>query len=601
MPLKFSSLAEFRNALEGASRLACEGEAHFAVARDGEILIWTDSARAVWPQLAQAEGQKVSALFPQTAFHYAFEAALAGEAGAICSNGAGKEICFHSVEVAREQAIYALVRPPASNADNAFPQLQGLEKALFDSREKYRLLVDAMEDFVYACDDRGRITSANRTLAEACGSQPSLLVGTEVSALPFPDGGGARLAALTHRSLETGKNLREEMSIISDAAGGPRIHEVLVQPLRDAQGRLRGTACMARDITVRKRWETALTESEASIRLLSDLAFEGIFMEDENGVIIKVNKTITSMLGRTEGTALTGQNALELFSEQARDAETQRMRGQVYGLYVTEMKRADGSVFPAELKAQAGFFNGKPVRVVSVRNITDRVYAEQMREDVERIIHHDLKSPLTNIIGIPEAMLNMPSTPPEQRRWWEAVSKSGYRMLAMIENSLNLYKMEVGTLQPARTPVPLTEVVDSISADLHFLFQQKKLAFNCLTPEGAPPVINSDRVLLYQMLSNIVKNAAEASPLGGAVTVSIKREADRLRLEVHNAGAIPENVRARIFLKHAQTTKASGSGLGAYSAQLIARTLGTALSFTTSEEEGTTFSILFPADPQEHE
>lgn len=600
MPLKFSSLAEFRNALEGASRLACEGEAHFAVARDGKILIWTDSARAIWPQPARDEGQKVSDLFSQASFNYAFEAALTGEAGAICSNGADREICFHSVEVAQEQAVYALVRPPASNTDTAFPQLQGLEKALFDSREKYRLLVDAMEDFVYACDNRGRITSANRTLAEACGSQPSLLVGTEVSALPFPEGGGARLAELTHRSLETGKNLREEMSIIS-GAGGPRIHEVLVQPLRDAQGRLKGTACMARDITVRKRWETALTESEASIRLLSDLAFEGIFMEDENGVIIKVNKTITSMLGRAEDTAITGQNALELFSEQARDAEGKRMREQAYGLYVTEMKRADGSVFPAELKASAGFFNGKPVRVVSVRDITDRVYAEQMREDVERIIHHDLKSPLTNIIGIPEAMLNMPGTPPEQRRWWEAVSKSGYRMLSMIENSLNLYKMEVGALQPARTPVPVTEVVDSISADLHFLFQQKKLTFNCLSPEGEPPVINSDRVLVYQMLSNIVKNAAEASPPGATVTVSIRREADRLRLDVHNAGAIPENVRPRIFLKHAQTTKAKGSGLGAYSAQLIARTLGAALSFTTSEEKGTTFSILFPLNPQEHE
>jgi|GEM_PF-6904457 len=595
MTLKFSSQAEFRGALEGAGRLALEGEAHFGIARTGEITIWTESARQLWPQFPKAEGRKISEVFPQTAFRYAFEAALAGEAGAACSNGAGKEICFHRVDIAGEQAVYAAVRTPLINGDNAYPQLQGLEKALFDSREKYRLLVDAMEDFVYACDNRGRITSANLTLAKACGTQPSLLVGTDVASLPFPGGGGPKLAELTHRSLQTGQNLREEMAIVSDAAG-QRTHEVMVQPLRDAQGRIRGTACMARDITARKKWETALAESEASNRLLSDLAFEGIFMEDAEGLIIKMNRTMTSMLGCAEGETMAGRAALEIFSEQAREAEAKRMRGRVYGLYVTEVMKKDGSVFPAEIKTQAGFFNGKPVRVVSVRNITDRVYAEQMREDVERIIHHDLKSPLTNIIGIPEAMLAMPSTPPDQRRWWEAVSKSGYRMLAMIENSLNLYKMEVGTMQPARKPLPLREVVDSVCADLLFLFKRKNLSFACL-PEGKElPVINSDRVLVYQMLSNIVKNAAEASPEGGAVTLTVADEGGRTRLDVHNNGEIPVEVRARIFLKHSQTTKSGGSGLGAYSAQLIARTLGAALSFTTSQEAGTTFSILFPAD-----
>jgi signal transduction histidine kinase len=100
-------------------------------------------------------------------------------------------------------------------------------------------------------------------------------------------------------------------------------------------------------------------------------------------------------------------------------------------------------------------------------------------------------------------------------------------------------------------------------------------------------------LLCYSMLSNLVKNALEASPEGGVVTIGLCTGAQP-EVTVHNMGAVPEAIRDRFFEKYATQGKSSGTGLGTYSAQLIARTLGGDIHMRTSEQEGTTVTVRFP-------
>ena len=106
-------------------------------------------------------------------------------------------------------------------------------------------------------------------------------------------------------------------------------------------------------------------------------------------------------------------------------------------------------------------------------------------------------------------------------------------------------------------------------------------------------IINTEELLFYSMLSNLVRNAIEAAPAGSKVLLSF-RDGDAGVIAVHNEGAIPEKIRYRFFEKFATAGKPGGTGLGAYSAKLIAKTLGGTISFETSEKAGTTITVRLP-------
>jgi len=96
------------------------------------------------------------------------------------------------------------------------------------------------------------------------------------------------------------------------------------------------------------------------------------------------------------------------------------------------------------------------------------------------------------------------------------------------------------------------------------------------------------------MFSNLIKNALEASPEGAAVTISMDRESSGV-VRIHNPGVVPKEIREHFFDKYVTSGKSSGTGLGTYSARLIAETQGGKIALSTSESDGTTISVLLPA------
>lgn len=95
------------------------------------------------------------------------------------------------------------------------------------------------------------------------------------------------------------------------------------------------------------------------------------------------------------------------------------------------------------------------------------------------------------------------------------------------------------------------------------------------------------------MLGNLARNAVEASPPGSTASISL-RDGGAAIIAIHNEGAIPANIRERFFEKFATAGKKGGTGLGAYSARLIATTLGGTIAHTSSERDGTTITVTLP-------
>jgi signal transduction histidine kinase len=224
----------------------------------------------------------------------------------------------------------------------------------------------------------------------------------------------------------------------------------------------------------------------------------------------------------------------------------------------------------------------------------------RLREDVERITRHDLKSPITAIINLPQLLIEKldDRLDDEYRETLQLLEEQGYRMLDMVNLALDLYKMEEGTYVCRAAPVDLLKIIRKIRKETALLLTLKRIELR-LVLEGSPAgdvdafVARAEDLLCYSMFANLIKNAVEASPEDATITVACAYD-DLAAIAIHNHGAVPAPIRERFFEKYATSGKDRGTGLGTYSAKLIAQTQGGSITMTTSEESGTTVTVHLP-------
>jgi len=224
--------------------------------------------------------------------------------------------------------------------------------------------------------------------------------------------------------------------------------------------------------------------------------------------------------------------------------------------------------------------------------------AVRLREDVENITRHDLKAPLNSIIGLPQIILQEGIITGEYAEHLKVIEESGYRMLRMINLSLDLFKMERGMYQLEPASVDVLKMIRKIFSENKGLAASKNVDLE-ITIHGYPSqeheklLVQGEELLCYSMFSNLIKNAIEASPQGKTVYAHLS-SAEHGYISIHNSGAVPERIRSTFFEKYATAGKSGGTGLGTYSAKLIAGTQGGSISMETSEDKGTTITVTLP-------
>lgn len=222
----------------------------------------------------------------------------------------------------------------------------------------------------------------------------------------------------------------------------------------------------------------------------------------------------------------------------------------------------------------------------------------RLRDEVEQISRHDLKNPLMVVMNIPSMLLRRPGIGAEEAKWLQVIQDSARRMLQIINMSIDMFKMEKGTYSLRPEPVNALAMARQIADSMAKIAADCSLSFDFIV-DGQPAeaagafLVSAEEPLLYTMLANLIRNAVEASPAGGRVSLSFWTGASG-GIAIHNAAAIPTGIRGRFFQKFATAGKPGGTGLGAYSAQLIARTLGGTIDFQSSEQAGTTITVCLP-------
>ncbi|RYF16093.1 MAG: response regulator [Comamonadaceae bacterium] len=275
----------------------------------------------------------------------------------------------------------------------------------------------------------------------------------------------------------------------------------------------------------------------------------------------------------------------ERFLEQLRDRSV-RAGEMKHEPLEYRLVRADGStvwVHAEAISVRAG--DGRTLRYIcSFLDITDqRAFAEglrrqnealaenaRLREDVERMSRHDLKTPLNSIIGVARLLREDAAVLPEQRELLAIAERAGYRMLEMVNLSLDLSRMEMGTYEFRPQAVNVADVVERVREDVQPMADDAHVRLKVDRARGAPVYARAEELLCYSILANLLKNAVEATPAGGTVAVRIE-PGEPLRVRVCNPTRVPAAIANRFFDKYVTAGKRGGTGLGTYSARLMAR------------------------------
>ncbi len=220
--------------------------------------------------------------------------------------------------------------------------------------------------------------------------------------------------------------------------------------------------------------------------------------------------------------------------------------------------------------------------------------AEILSQDVERITRHDLKTPLNAIINLPHVLLDG-ETDNSRVEMLKTIQDSGYKMLGLINRSYDIYRMESGTYVVKPEKVELLQLLKRISLELQnlFVFKQSQLKIyidDKETQAGTFYTVQGEELLLFSMLANLIKNAVEATPPENPISVFLY-DNEGIKICIHNEGAVPDSVKKSFFEKYSTAGKDAGTGLGTYSASLIAQAHNGNISMKSSPQKGTTVTI----------
>jgi nitrogen-specific signal transduction histidine kinase len=231
-------------------------------------------------------------------------------------------------------------------------------------------------------------------------------------------------------------------------------------------------------------------------------------------------------------------------------------------------------------------FNDNLYFILSIEDISDR----NRRAILERLFFHDILNIVGSLKGISDLLIRSNNDADTSEKYIGIVNDLSKELLEEILAQRVMVFAEQGDLQPSFSPVNTLEILnDSVNYLSHHKVSKEKIIEIDL--QASSISISSDPMLLKRVILNMLKNALEATPKGGKVSLNCKQVDSVIQFTVRNPGQIPIEVQSQIF-QRSFSTKGKGRGLGTYSIKLLTeRYLNGSVGFTSTTEDGTEFFV----------
>ena len=239
--------------------------------------------------------------------------------------------------------------------------------------------------------------------------------------------------------------------------------------------------------------------------------------------------------------------------------------------------------------------------VILLQDVTDARQAEESRRQFTANVSHELRTPLTTICGYAELLSSGMARAQDAGEMGGRILKEGRRLLSLIEDIIRLSRLDEGVMNES-APVALRALTDHCLEKLRPLARAQDIT---LTAEGGDAVVQGDRVLLEEMLTNLIENGVKYNRPGGSVTVSVWEEDGRPHVRVSDTGVgiAPEH-QARVFERFYRVDKSrskqtGGTGLGLSIVKHGAQVHHAEITLESRVGQGTAITLAFPAQKAE--
>lgn len=355
--------------------------------------------------------------------------------------------------------------------------------------------------------------------------------------------------------------------------------------------------------------DQALNQKLLELNSILDTTSEGLVLLDRSLKILEVNRAVCKML-ETSPSNLIGKSAREedttphkalMIGKKVRQA----LIDKEISSHLEEIILSGTKEIPVERSITpvvniTGEINGW---LLVFRDLTEEIQLANFRQDLTRMLVHDLRSPIVTIQGgldMIEILLDDGEleTIPEMIN----ISRSGSeKMLGMINELLNINQLETGELKLQIESVSLPDMYQELSSQFSSVVQKADLS---LTTEFAPdlPAISADASLLKRVIHNLLDNAVKFTPNGGKIKLGAKRspgDPDKIWIVVCDTGpGIPSEQQKQIFNKnvtyHTAHARRRGSGLGLYFCKLAVTAHQGDIRVISEEGKGSCFTVELP-------
>jgi PAS domain S-box-containing protein len=343
-------------------------------------------------------------------------------------------------------------------------------------------------------------------------------------------------------------------------------------------------------------------EREETFRRLSIAASEGITIVAD-GRVLDANSAFARLFGY-ELAEVIGRRLIDVIAPESRDLLAQRIAAQVEKPIELRGRIKSGETFDIELTIRRIAYQDREALGCVVRDITERKEIERLKSEFVSIVSHELRTPLTSIRGSLGLMEGGAAgeLPPKARELVRIARQNADRLIRLINDILDLEKIESGKIQLQIQQLDPKELVESTVAELRGMAQLYKVSIE--TRIECAEAIAGDRDRVVQVLTNLLSNAIKFSPEGRAVTVTLSSGNPgflRCSVEDHGQGIAPE-ARERLFIRFEQlepanTRRRGGTGLGLAISRSLVEQQGGRIGVDSTVGEGSTFWFELPLVP----
>lgn len=473
------------------------------------------------------------------------------------------------------------------------------DEALYSER-RIRSVFDNVALAVVIFDENGKIVEFNAPAEWIFGYAAEEAINTSILSL-LADQSHTPLASILQGDLITDAEERPEYQFELEAVrkDGRHFPAELILSQYNFEGTKNYTV-LVRDITNEKTLEKKTLQAESVFENMGD----AVVITDAENKVVQINPAYTRITG-FEPEDVVG-NTRQISKTESLDHDFFATTWEAlteHGIWSGEVwdTRKNGEIFPAwmtttELTNDAGEVTNY---INTFRDITESKKVERIKSEFVSTVSHELRTPVTSIKGSLGILQSgaFGQMPEKANKMLELATNNCNRLINLINDILNMEKIESGTVAFKMAPLDLNSFIEEAIASCQHYGEDRAVQIQLASGSELSATLIADKSRLIQVMANLLSNAVKFSPDNGTVKVGLFRQNGDIRISVSDDGpGIPVEFQDQLFEKFTQGDASDGrqrggTGLGLSIAKAIVEMHEGSISFDTEEGKGTTFFI----------